>query len=901
MATQNLPRRQFLVQTGQAMLATSALSRFALAAGEASQLVNYLTYPLQEDWVGNWLVAGPLLITIPDAHRYDPAGRAALFDEYARTEPLISGPFVEGDTFTVSGAPLTWRNFACKEDHQLDFTQWFMRASYARAWAYVEIESEIAHDVQAELYSQGHADIWQYGKLIHHSDAFNLSDLQRSDFSLHIEPGVNPLLLRFTTVSINNTEFSQALRLPGLPSGSAKLRVPVHTADVAQRQRLEAAFERVYMIRDVFQADEEIRLRVPLLTVGAGSVQIALNAAGRANEASTMLRHAIWDTDKKADSVSLGSADGLPVDRPLEVTIEGAGVRRTIPIAFAENAFVSRPIAGTTVESRRKELLEFVIKTSLRRTLETAGGVFMWNTSHLCAEIAKMALGRWQEVSAETLVAYADSVTLRQDGSEFRLIELLGALARWGSNPQFPASAAAAIRKAAIGYRYWLDEPGQTPAYYTSENHQFGYHVSEILAGQLWPGEIFTNNNQNGDWRRKHGEQLSLEWLHQRCTCGFDEWDADGYLAMDAEVLSHLAELAQTPEIKKLSHSLLDKLHFTLALHSFDGCFGATRGRTNVDHMKNANNEPVACLAYLGWGVAGINGGGADLAVAVVCAGYQPPPVIQAIALDRPEAMWDREQQGFVADKTTGEKHGMVNKVNFKTPNYMLCSAQSFQPGTEGHQENIWQATFGPTAVVFGNQPACISENTDRRPNFWVGNRTIPRVAQWKDALISVHQMRANDWLDFTHVWFPTFAFDEFAIVDNWAFARKANGYIALTAAHGLSLISRGDAAQRELRSTGRHNVWFCQMGRAKQDGDFAAFKRKVLALPIKFGDLSARLTTLRNETLEFSWDSPLRINGKETPISGFKHFENPYCTADWPAPNMNIHFGGQSLTLDFS
>jgi hypothetical protein len=275
--------------------------------------------------------------------------------------------------------------------------------------------------------------------------------------------------------------------------------------------------------------------------------------------------------------------------------------------------------------------------------------------------------------------------------------------------------------------------------------------------------------------------------------------------------------------------------------------------------------------------------------------------VIQAIAFDQPEAMWDREQQGLVKDKSTGEKYGTVNKVTFKTPDYMLGSAQSFQPGQDGHQENIWEATFGPDAAVFGNQPACISESTDRRPNFWVGNRTLPRVAQWKDALLSVHQMRDKDWLDFTHVWFPTFAFDEYAVQDDWAFARKSNGYLALTAAHGLSLIARGDTSHRELRSTGRQNVWFCQMGRAAQDGNFAEFKRKVLELPVKFGDLSATLTTLRNETLEFSWDGPLRVNGKETPISGFKHFDNPYCTAEWPAREMNIHCGGKTLTLDFS
>ncbi|MGH8014067.1 MAG: hypothetical protein ACREQ4_16375 [Candidatus Binataceae bacterium] len=896
---QNVPRRQFLAQTGQAVLAASVLGRFSLSAGAdtgKAMPVNYLTYSLLDGWVGNWLVAGPLLIAVPDVYKGDPSGRALLFEKYYSAEPLVTGPFVEGDAFNVGDAPLTWRYYACKEDHQLDFTSWFMRPSYARVWAYVEIESEAAHDVAGELFSQGHVDIWQGGKHIHHSDAFDLSNLQRSNFSMRIEPGVNPLLLRFATASVNNTEFSQALRLDGLPADTTKLRVPVHTADVARRQALEAAFQQAYMNRDVFYGADEIRLRVPQLAANAGAVRIALNDSGKT------MRRATWGTGDKADFVSLGTADGLPAGYAVEVTLDASGNRRAIPIEIAEGPFALTPRAGTTLKARRHELLEFVVQVARRTKIDVTGGanVSMWDSRHLCAEIAKMALGRWQEVSSETLIAYAQGVARHQDGGEFRLIELLGALDRWGKDPRFPKSAAAAIEEAALGFRYWTDEPGQSTAYYNSENHEFGYHVSEILAGQLWPDRVFTNNKQDGRWHRQHGEQLALGWLRQRGSCGFDEWDADGYLAMDAEVLAHLAELAQTPRLQTLSRTLLDKLHFSLALNSFAGCFGSTHGRTKVEYVKYAGNEETASLAYLGWGLAGINES-ADLAVAVVCAGYEPPPVIQAIALDQPEAMWDRERQGLMVRQDTGEEHGLVDTVTFKTRDYMLSSAQSYKPGQGGHQEHIWQATFGPTAVVFGNVPACASEDTDRRPNFWVGNQTLPRVVQWKDALISIDKMRDNDWMNFTHAWFPTGAFDEFVVKDNWAFARKGDGYLALTAARGLSLITRGDTAQRELRSTGRQNVWFCQMGRAAQDRDFAVFQRKVLALPVRFGDLSVNLTTLRGETLEFGWDSPLLVNGRETPITGFKHFENPYCVAEWPTPKMNIHFGGQTLTLDFS
>jgi hypothetical protein len=236
----------------------------------------------------------------------------------------------------------------------------------------------------------------------------------------------------------------------------------------------------------------------------------------------------------------------------------------------------------------------------------------------------------------------------------------------------------------------------------------------------------------------------------------------------------------------------------------------------------------------------------------------------------------------------------------------MLCSAQDYHPGENGYQQHIWQATFGPDAVVFVTHPPCLSEEGSHRPNFWHGNVVLPRVAQWKDVLIAVHKLPDGDWLGFTHAFFPAWAFDEHALREDdngrlWAFARKGEGYLALTAARGLEFITRGDNAYRELRSYGKNNVWVCHMGRAALDGDFAAFQDKVLALDVSLDDLSARCATLRGETLSFGWQGPLMRNGQPQPITGFKHYDNPYCVADLPASQMDVCYGEHGMRLDFS
>ena len=230
----------------------------------------------------------------------------------------------------------------------------------------------------------------------------------------------------------------------------------------------------------------------------------------------------------------------------------------------------------------------------------------------------------------------------------------------------------------------------------------------------------------------------------------------------------------------------------------------------------------------------------------------------------------------------------------------MLASAQDYRPGEKGYQQHIWQATFGPDAVVFVNHPPVISEEGAHRPNFWAGNYILPRVAQWKDVLFALHNLPSDDWLGFTHAHFPVYQFDAYEVRDHWAFARKGDGYLALYASSGLSLVKRGPAAYRELRAYGRETVWICQMGRAALDDDFTSFQEKVLGLNVDVQGLAVRYASLRGETFSFGWDAPLVRDRVDEPLAGFKHYENPYSVTELPASEMDIHFGDYVMRLAF-
>ena len=847
---------------------------------------HYLLYTLQDGWICNWLVAGPQSLEIPDSnYKYDAALRAAIVQNFLQAEPLAPPPFIEGAAFSVENAPLSWRYYACQDDHLIDLAGWFPSSRFVRVWAYVELDTKAARDVNFQMFTNGPADVWLSGRHIIRSEEFTYNDLHNTNFKAPLTAGKNALLIRFEHVAVLNTPLGLALHLD-VPSGSVTVRVPVQTPDVARRQALESAFEQVYPSRDIYQSSDEIRLMMPRLKEDLGEIPVELRSG------KDSIKKAMWNTGAGPQFVALGRQKA----GTYQIVLSDGANRRELKVRAVTEKWNAAPGAATTYEKRRRETLEAAARragNALDPKSKTP--VNMWNSSALRGEIAKIELGRWNDVNASTLIAFIEGASRVQDGSDFRMVDLLGMQTRYGGQPQFPTAVSAAMEKCALGFRYWADEPGKTSANYFTENHRLAFHVSEVLAGQLYENHTFANNGKSGAWHREHGEKLVLDWLRKRGGYGFEEWDANGYLAADVVLLSHL-DLAQNPIVKSLARQVLDKIYFSFALNSFKGSFGSTHGRTAVDYVKDARSEPVACLAYLGWGTGVLNDH-ADDTVGVACAHYQVPEVIQAIALE-PD-LWNRERQGLDPVRLK-EGQGAVDKVTFKTPDFMLCSAQSWKAGQNGYQQHIWQATLGPDAPVFVTHPACISENGNRRPNFWMGNQTLPRVAQWKDTLIAVHQLRANDWLDFTHAYFPTFAFDEWKLDDNWVFARVGDGYLALTAARGLNLIAKGDSALRELRSSGRENLWLCQMGRRAQDGDFAAFQKQVLALPLRFEKLSVRFQTLRGDTLQFGWSEPLLVNEKEQAISDFKHFENQYCVADWPAKQLEIASNGQKLTLNF-
>jgi hypothetical protein len=417
-----------------------------------------------------------------------------------------------------------------------------------------------------------------------------------------------------------------------------------------------------------------------------------------------------------------------------------------------------------------------------------------------------------------------------------------------------------------MAYDYGVAGPAQPPIL---------YWTAQILAAPLLAQPVDSS------------QQQALDWLQGCGLDGFDTWDTPDSLADTALALVLLVDFAEHEALRELAAVLLDKLLFTLALNSFQGTFGSSSRGSRSHPASNGWLQATSGICRLLWGMGCFNHHSAATVALAASVNYQVPSLIQAIALDQRASLWSKESQA-----------GEIHKVTWRSPQAMLCSALDYRPGENGDEIHVWQATMGPDALVFVNHPR--SEDP-LDPVFWQGNGCLPRVAQWQDSLIAHYRLPRDSAVGFTHAYFPVYAFDEYTLAGSWAFARKGDAYLALFASQGLHLMRSGGSAYRELRSAGLGNSWICQLGRAALDGSFELFRARTLALEPRFEDELLSWTNLRGDRLEWAWSGPLRVNGRTETISGFAHYDSPFCVSEAGSASMAITYGDYAMRLDFS
>ncbi|MFZ6030978.1 MAG: hypothetical protein ACOYYS_24995 [Chloroflexota bacterium] len=820
--------------------------------------VNFLEYALCDGYIDNWLVAGPQAVPLdgwPEDRFQVAAGTFG--GDYGLTQTPV-----DGEAFQLAGADVRWKYYRCLIDHLVHAPVLCATPQVLSTWGYARVKSAAAQTVTVTLTASVPVDLWINKQRAYRAGQYPAAYLESQSFPVALQQGENEILVRTADAcaECSATRFALRLAAPDL-----RVVLPTYAAQPERQKRLERILEHAYLEDVVNHRGAHFNLR------WAEGVEPDAIVAYQIQDAKERIY--VDGKDDVGKVTDVGQEYRL-YERPYWVVLKATDVeyyeqdlryQRALPIHVLDTAFSPQPYGS--FHERLAEALKDATK----------------HEALLYAQIARMALAQWEKVDAQVVLAAAARVARRETGCLADLLGLLLVLYRYTGDAAFPKALKQPLEACVRAFDY--------AAPLTGDGDQILALAGELLAGQRFPETSFTASGQAGAWHKARAEDALQSWMLQRGKTGFAAWDSQGEFERIVAALAQLATLTENEALRDLAAVLLDKVFFTMAVNSFKGAYAGTHGKADAGMLKSAQLEATSGLMSVMWGM-GVFNHHIIGTVSVACSTYEFPLLIGDIAADLSVEMLNRERHQL-AD-------GEVNKVTYRTLDYLLSSVQDYRPGQPGDREHIWQASFGPDALVFATHPACMSEHPANCPGFWLGNAVLPRVAQWKDVLVSIHKLPDDDWMGFTHAYFPIYSFEEYAIDGQWAFARMGDGYLALGAACGLDWITGAPDGHRELRSYGKHNVWLCHMGRAVQDGSFTDFQQKIKAMPLAWEGLAVAFTSLRGEAIRFGWQEPLQVDGREELLSGFRHYENPYCRADFPAGRMEIGFQDIAVRLNF-
>ncbi len=204
-------------------------------------------------------------------------------------------------------------------------------------------------------------------------------------------------------------------------------------------------------------------------------------------------------------------------------------------------------------------------------------------------DIKNLALGeKADESQIEGILSFIDE---RFDCADFRMICILRSLCKY--TPLISQPTLEKMKKSVLGFKYWMDEPGEDSMCYWSENHQILFAACEYIAGQLYPAEVFTNSGMTGAQHLKKAEERINRWFERRWQYGFIEWHSNTYYEEDIAPILLLIEFCADESIVKIATILMDLLMLDLALHSYRGLFSATSGRCYENQKKDPFKQDV--------------------------------------------------------------------------------------------------------------------------------------------------------------------------------------------------------------------------------------------------------------------------------------------------------------------
>ena len=244
---------------------------------------------------------------------------------------------------------------------------------------------------------------------------------------------------------------------------------------------------------------------------------------------------------------------------------------------------------------------------------------------------------------------------------------------------------------------------------------------------------------------------------------------------------------------------------------------------------------------------------------------------------------------------TNGKATQRANTYTYRTPYYMMATAQKYLPGGFSDQHHIWNCILSDDLCVFATHPSGELQGRgalSKSPGYWVGNGRNPHAMQHENRILAIYHMPDKKAFfepqlhRFTHAYFPADKFDETIIDSNMAFGRLGDAYTVL-----ISATPFVRAGNDELKQYGDKQYWICECSSIDVES-FDVFIERIKSTPLIFtGNI------LRYGNLSLVFKDRFFVDDIEQP-SQYDRYDSDYCHAKRIADRFIYSFNDESLEV---
>jgi len=359
-------------------------------------------------------------------------------------------------------------------------------------------------------------------------------------------------------------------------------------------------------------------------------------------------------------------------------------------------------------------------------------------------------------------------------------------------------------------------------------------------------------------------------------------------MTKDMDLNFLLNETYKTPEvIKQIARDKQTRV--IKASNSVDLSDGLTEGLFGIkDEQLAAQWEMEAFTNYqvFSYTMAGLSRNG------MLCSEFFGPLKLFDLTLLKPfYGLISRVLNPF----TNGKATQRANTYTYRTPYYMMATAQNYLPGGFSDQHHIWNCILSDDLCVFATHPSGELQGKgalSKSPGYWVGNGRNPHAMQHENRILAIYHIPEKKAFfepqshRFTHAYFPVDKFDETVIDKCIAFGRWGDAYVALISA--TPFVQHGND---ELKQYGDKQFWICECSNGETES-FSTFIERTRSCPLHFNG-----NVLKYGDLVLRYRNGFFVEGIKQPLK-YKRYDSVYCHAERKAGKFVYKFNEEIVEV---